>query len=145
MTRIIWLMLAVLGVGAALASADEKPGPVSSDKGPSSDSAAASTAGVTNPVRANAEAARQGEILFNSMNCDGCHGIGATGFVGPSLVDGRWRFGGDDAAVFHSIRDGRPQGMPAYGRMLPDSTIWQLVTWLQAQPLPRDVPTISWP
>ena len=34
---------------------------------------------------------RQGGLLFSSMNCDGCHGAGALGFVGPNLVDGRWR------------------------------------------------------
>ena len=33
------------------------------------------------------EAARQGGVLFNVMNCDGCHGAGGLGFVGPSLVD----------------------------------------------------------
>src|SRR3989449_8312097 len=42
--------------------------------------------------------------LFRS-NCDGCHGGGAVGWVGPSLVDGRWRYGGADGAVFHSILD----------------------------------------
>ena len=105
----------------------------------------ASAEELTNPVRGNAEVAGQGEVLFNVMNCDGCHGIGALGFVGPSLVDGRWRFGGDDAATFHSIRDGRPHGMPAYGAMLPDAVIWQIVTYLQSQPVPKDVPTIAWP
>src|SRR5437870_6742060 len=29
--------------------------------------------------------------LFRSFNCDGCHGGGAVGAVGPSLADGRWR------------------------------------------------------
>ena len=99
----------------------------------------------TNPVRGNAEVAAQGGVLFNVMNCDGCHGTGGLGYVGPSLVDGRWRFGGEDAAIFQSIRDGRPHGMPAYGAMLPDPVIWQLVTYLQSQPVPKDVPTLAWP
>ena len=80
------------------------------------------------------------------MNCDGCHGSGGLGFVGPNLVDGRWRFGGSDSAVFSSIRDGRAQGMPAYGGLgLSDSTIWQLVTYIKSQPVPADVATQAWP
>jgi len=97
-----------------------------------------------NPLGGDANAARQGEALFAAMNCDGCHGGGGVGFVGPSLVDGRWRYGGDDAAVFRSIMDGRPNGMPAYGGMLGDTAVWQLVTYVRAQPMPAYVPTLSW-
>lgn len=93
----------------------------------------------------DAQSVRDGEILFSAMNCDGCHGVGATGFVGPSLVDGRWRFGGDDRALFSSIFSGRPHGMPAYGGLLSEATIWQLVSYLQAQPVPKEVPTTYWP
>jgi len=78
------------------------------------------------------------------MNCDGCHGGGAVGFVGPSLVDGRWRYGGDDGALFHSIYYGRPHGMPAYGGILPDTTVWQLISYMRSQPVPGVVPTMVW-
>ena len=38
--------------------------------------------------------------LFGAMNCDGCHGGGGVGWVqGPSLADGRWRYGGTHAGV----------------------------------------------
>ena len=100
---------------------------------------------LVNPLRGDAGAARQGEVLFATMNCDGCHGGSAVGFVGPSLVDGRWRYGGDDGAIFHSIFYGRPRGMPAYGGMLSVATIWQLVTYVQSLPAPNEVPTASWP
>jgi cytochrome c oxidase cbb3-type subunit 3 len=99
---------------------------------------------LTNPLQANREAAAAGERLFASMNCDGCHGGGATGFVAPSLVDGRWRYGGDDGALYHSIFYGRPRGMPAYGGLLAPNTIWQLVAYLRAQPVPGVVPTQGW-
>jgi len=99
----------------------------------------------TNPYAGNASAAKAGEGLFGGMNCDGCHGIGGLGFVGPNLMDGRWRFGGSDSAVFYSIKNGRAQGMPAYGRMLSDSTIWQLVAYIKSQPVPVDVATEAWP
>lgn len=99
----------------------------------------------TNPLAGDPDAAKAGEALFYSLNCDGCHGSGAVGFVGPNLVDGRWRFGGSDSAVFHSIVAGRAQGMPAYGPLLSDGTIWQLVTYLKSQPVPLDVATEAWP
>lgn len=97
-----------------------------------------------NPLDGDAKAASQGEKLFASMNCDGCHGGGATGFAAPSLVDGRWRYGGEDSTVFRSISSGRPRGMPAYGGMLGDGTIWQLITYLRSQPVPNAVPTEAW-
>jgi cytochrome c oxidase cbb3-type subunit 3 len=100
---------------------------------------------VVNPLAANREAAAAGEKLFGSMNCDGCHGGGGLGFVGPNLVDGRWRYGGSDAVVYQSILKGRPQGMPAYGGMLSEGTIWQLVAYIKSQPVPVDVATEAWP
>lgn len=100
---------------------------------------------LVNPFRDDPGAAQQGELLFATMNCDGCHGEGALGFVGPSLVDGRWRYGGEDGALYHSIYYGRPQGMPAYGGMLPDATIWQLISYVRSQPIPDGVPTLAWP
>jgi mono/diheme cytochrome c family protein len=60
-------------------------------------------------------------------------------------MDGRWRFGGSDSAVFYSIKNGRAQGMPNYGRLLSDSTIWQLVAYIKSQPVPVDVATEAWP
>ena len=99
----------------------------------------------SNPFAGNQAAAKAGEALFGSMNCDGCHGGGGVGFVGPSFVDGRWRFGGSDSAVYYSIKRGRAQGMPAYGQWLSDSTIWQLVTYLKSLPVPTDVATEAWP
>src|SRR5205823_6149498 len=69
---------------------------------------------LTNKFAADPKSVDEGGRLFTTMNCDGCHGGGATGSEGPSLVDGRWRYGSDDGAVFHSIYYGRPRGMPAF-------------------------------
>lgn len=99
---------------------------------------------LVNPFAGDAEAAARGEALFSAMNCDGCHGGGGVGFVGPSLIDGRWRYGGDDTALFQSIFYGRPQGMPAYGGLLPDTTVWQLVSFVNSRPMPDFVPTAYW-
>jgi cytochrome c len=92
-------------------------------------------------VRENSTA---GANLFASMNCDGCHGGGAPGWVGPSLIDGRWRYGGADDEVFSSIYFGRPKGMPAYGGVIGADGVWALVAYLKAQSRPSVVPTTSY-
>ena len=99
---------------------------------------------LANPFSKDGKSAAEGEKLFNAMNCDGCHGGGAVGWVGPSLIDGRWRYGGADAAVFQSISYGRPQGMPAFGGMLSPDLIWKLVSYLRSLPPPKSVPTERW-
>jgi cytochrome c oxidase cbb3-type subunit 3 len=99
---------------------------------------------LTNPLSNDKRAAADGEKLFTSMNCDGCHGGGATGAVGPSLSDGRWRYGGSDGAIYQTIVYGRPRGMPAYGGVLQQQTVWKLVTYLKSLPLPAAIPTQSW-
>jgi len=97
-----------------------------------------------NPHAGDAAVARSGALLFNAMNCDGCHGGGGSGWVGPNLGDGRWRYGGADAEVFNSIYYGRPRGMPAFGGALGTEGVWTLVTYLRSLPAPPNVPTQSW-
>jgi cytochrome c oxidase cbb3-type subunit 3 len=98
-----------------------------------------------NPFKGNAQVAKEGEKFFAGFNCDGCHAGGAVGFVGPSLADGRWRYGGTDGEIFHSIFYGRPRGMPAWGGSLPTETVWKLVTYLQSLQPPKDtLSTVSW-
>ena len=97
-----------------------------------------------NPHPDDAESAKAGEKLFTSMNCDGCHGDAGSGWVGPSLADGRWRYGGQDEEIFNSIFYGRPKGMPAYGGVMGSEGIWMLVNYLKSLPKPDAVPTESW-
>jgi cytochrome c oxidase cbb3-type subunit 3 len=98
-----------------------------------------------NPLSGNKQAAEDGGKLFGAFNCDGCHAGGAVGFVGPSMADGRWRYGGSDGEIYHSIFYGRPRGMPAWGGTLPQDAIWKLVTYLQSLQPPKDtLSTTSW-
>jgi cytochrome c oxidase cbb3-type subunit 3 len=98
-----------------------------------------------NPFKGDSASAAEGGTLFGSFNCDGCHAGGAVGFVGPSLADGRWRYGGTDGEVYTSIFYGRPKGMPAWGGTLPANAIWKLVTYLQTlQPAKDTISTTSW-
>jgi cytochrome c oxidase cbb3-type subunit III len=97
-----------------------------------------------NPHAGDAAVARTGAQLFTTMNCDGCHGGDASGWVAPNLGDGRWRYGGADAEVFNSIYYGRPKGMPAFGGALGAEGVWTLVTYLRSLSPPPDLPTESW-
>jgi len=98
----------------------------------------------TNPSNGDASKAKAGGVLFTAMNCDGCHGGDGSGWVGPSLADGRWRYGGSDAELFASIYYGRPKGMPAFGGKLGTDGVWTLVTYLKSLTPTVDPATESW-
>jgi mono/diheme cytochrome c family protein len=98
-----------------------------------------------NPYKGNKQAAEEGGKLFSAFNCDGCHAGGAVGAAGPSLADGRWRYGGSDGEIYYSIFYGRPRGMPAWGGTLPSEAVWRLVTYLKSvEPAKDTVSTTSW-
>ena len=85
-----------------------------------------------NPYGNDAQAVEAGHDLFIRMNCAGCHGYGAKGGMGPNLTDTYWRYGGVPVALFKSIYEGRPQGMPAWNPALPPQEIWKIVAYLQS-------------
>ena len=102
-------------------------------------------ADLKNPLKGDKVAADEGGKLFGAFNCDGCHAGGAVGAVGPSLADGRWRYGGEDGELYQTIFYGRPRGMPAFGGTLPPEAIWRLVTYIQSlQPAKDTLSTVSW-
>ena len=74
--------------------------------------------------------AEQGRVLFMANKCVSCHGGLAGGGMGPSLRDSVWKFGGTDSAIYNSIHDGRPMGMPVWGRTLSPTEIKTLVTYI---------------
>lgn len=84
---------------------------------------------IDNPKESEAGAGRE---LFIRLNCADCHGFTAKGAMGPSLVDKYWRYGGTPAAIYKSIFEGRPKGMPAWGQALSPNDIWQLVAYIQS-------------
>lgn len=100
---------------------------------------------LANPFARDSSAVEEGGRLFAGFNCVGCHSAGAVGGMGPSLADGRWRYGGSDGAVFHSIFYGRPRGMPAFGGHLPSEAIWKLVAYLRSlEPAKDTLSTTAW-
>lgn len=97
-----------------------------------------------NAHETDATVARSGAQLFTAMNCDGCHGGEGAGSTGPSLQDGRWRYGGAYEEIFYSIYYGRPKGMPAFGGVLGAEGIRAVVAYLESLPVPADIATESW-
>jgi len=85
-----------------------------------------------NPYEGDAVAVSDGKALFGAMNCVYCHGGAGAGLIGPPLDAHGWRYGGAPAQIYNSIHDGRPQGMPAWGKSLPPDQIWKLVAYIES-------------
>jgi mono/diheme cytochrome c family protein len=96
---------------------------------------------LTNPFDGDRQAVTIGSQLYHSYNCVDCHGMDGSGAMGPSLADGRWRFGGAPAEVFESIYQGRPDGMPAWGSRISNVDIWRLVAYVRSLEVGKDVAT----
>jgi cytochrome c oxidase cbb3-type subunit 3 len=96
---------------------------------------------LTSPFGADPQVRTVGSQLYLSYNCIDCHGMDGSGAMGPSLADGRWRFGGTANEVFESIYQGRPEGMPAWGGRISDADIWRLVAYVRSLEIGKDVST----
>ncbi|MGC2782284.1 MAG: c-type cytochrome [Roseiarcus sp.] len=87
---------------------------------------------IANPLANDPQAATRGMRDFIQFNCVGCHAPNAGGGMGPALSEGRFIYGSSPANLFLSIYQGRPNGMPAWGPLLPESTIWELVSYVES-------------
>jgi mono/diheme cytochrome c family protein len=96
---------------------------------------------LSNPFDADPQVKTVGSQLYHSYNCIDCHGMDGSGAMGPSLADGRWRFGGSPPEVFESIYQGRPDGMPAWGGRISDADIWRLVAYVRSLEVGKNVAT----
>lgn len=88
-------------------------------------------AAAPNPYVENAHVVAEGKRLFQWFNCAGCHGLQGGGGIGPPFADGRWIYGGEPLAIYQSIIQGRPEGMPAF-RMLNADQVWKLVAYVRS-------------
>ena len=79
----------------------------------------------------NAYALSDGQRLFESFNCVGCHAHGGGG-MGPPLIDARWFYGSEPQDVFTTIAKGRPNGMPSFEKNIPAYQIWKLVAYVRS-------------
>jgi cytochrome c oxidase cbb3-type subunit III len=87
---------------------------------------------INNPLAQDPQATTRGMQDFNQFNCVGCHAGNGGGGMGPALSEGRFIYGSTPANLFLSVYQGRPNGMPAWGELLPESTIWELVAYVQS-------------
>jgi cytochrome c oxidase cbb3-type subunit 3 len=79
----------------------------------------------------NAFAVAQGKQLFEQFNCTGCHAHGG-GAIGPALMDDEWIYGSRPDNIFATIVEGRPNGMPSFGGLIPEQQVWQLVAYVRS-------------
>lgn len=86
---------------------------------------------VKNPYEGDKNAWMEGQKLFKSLNCAGCHAAGGGGGMGPALSDKVWIYGNDPGDIYLTIEHGRPNGMPQWGTSLPPQAIWALVTYVE--------------
>jgi cytochrome c oxidase cbb3-type subunit III len=83
----------------------------------------------------NKAAIADGEELFGQMNCTGCHFNGGGG-MGPALMSGYWRYGGQMDQIYASIAQGRPNGMPSWQSTLQPTQIWELAAYVKSLSVP---------
>jgi cytochrome c oxidase cbb3-type subunit 3 len=87
---------------------------------------------IKNPLANDANAAQRGMKDFDAFNCSGCHAANGAGGMGPSLSDNIWIYRSSPANIYLTIVQGRAKGMPAFGAMLPDRVIWELVSYIES-------------
>ncbi|HEY2211174.1 MAG TPA: cytochrome c [Bradyrhizobium sp.] len=85
---------------------------------------------IKNPVQGDPKALERGMKYFLSFNCVGCHAPNGGGGMGPALSNNVFIYGSAPENIYLSIYQGRPNGMPAWGSVLPDAVIWDLVTYI---------------
>ena len=73
---------------------------------------------LVNPYKdTQADIVAQGEQLFHSYSCSGCHGGGGGGGMGPPLTNDIWIYGGDDDVLFRLVTLGSDElQKQGYGR-----------------------------
>jgi cytochrome c oxidase cbb3-type subunit 3 len=85
-----------------------------------------------NPPPADEKATQRGMDNFASFNCVGCHMGNGGGGMGPALSNHAFIYGSSPENIFLSIYQGRPNGMPAWGTVLPEDSIWDLVAYIKS-------------
>ena len=107
-------LAAMLAVAANNAGAQQDTAP-SAGRGPNEVSVTSLFPNGVTPLRppdaiggrfdGNKLAIADGQLLFNQMNCTGCHFNGGGG-MGPALMSGHWRYGGRIEQIYASIAQG---------------------------------------
>lgn len=86
-----------------------------------------------NPYSGDPAALAEGRQTFETI-CSACHKPDGSGLVGPSLVDPYWKYGDSDEALFESVAQGRPLGMPPWEAQLGSEKIWKVLAYVESLP-----------
>jgi cytochrome c oxidase cbb3-type subunit 3 len=81
----------------------------------------------------DAALAAEGEQLFLSTGCVGCHGMdgkGMTAVGAPNLTDDVWLYGGDAGALRETVTNGRAGQMPAFQDKLGEQRVRLLAAYV---------------
>src|SRR5215813_13803212 len=76
-----------------------------------------------------AEGAAQGGVLFQT-HCTYCHGARGEGGRGADLTTGQYRYGGSDASLYNTIRNGVP-GTEMPSVRATDDDVWKMVAFVR--------------
>src|SRR3954471_12370061 len=92
------------------------------------------------PFEFNAYAVSEGQKLYESFNCVGCHFHGGGG-IGPPLMDRNWIYGSEPGNIFATIMQGRPNGMPSFRNRIPQYQAWEIAAYVRSMAglLPKGV------
>jgi cytochrome c oxidase cbb3-type subunit III len=85
---------------------------------------------IQNPEN-DAQAVERGMKYFAAFNCVGCHAPNGGGGMGPALSNKDFVYGGSPGNIYMTLVQGRPRGMPAWGTILPDNILWDLVAYVR--------------
>ena len=111
-----------------------------------------------NPYKdSQAEIVAQGEHLFLSYSCSGCHGGGGGGGMCPPLINDVWVYGGDDDTLYRLVtlgsdelqkagytRKGRENvvgPMPPFGGLFKNADeLWKIIAFIRSKYSPNADP-----
>jgi mono/diheme cytochrome c family protein len=103
-------------------------------------SSAAQKAPAKNPIPMSDASVKAGRAVYARI-CRACHGLqgkgdgvsAPPGSKPANLVDAEWKYGGSDAEIFKTIKEGvKPfDVMEPWGKKLTDTEIWHTVNFLR--------------
>jgi cytochrome c oxidase cbb3-type subunit 3 len=85
----------------------------------------------SNMYQESAYAVSEGQKLYESYNCVGCHAHGGGG-IGPALMDRNWIYGSQPGNIFATIMQGRPNGMPSFRNRIPEYQAWEIAAYVRS-------------
>ena len=116
---------------------------------------------LTSPYPNYTSVAEEGQSLYLSLDCNGCHGGGGGGGMAAPLTNPVWIYGDDDDTLFRLITLGtgslspgsafQKEGyvrkgsenvvgpMPPYGNIIKtDNDVWKIIAWIRSKNCERD-------